>query len=190
MKEAEELEKREEYLENIGDVRKQQDLSGFYRHLYSQKLGDESTSKTEPTESSKPETSENKSLDKKKNYRKRKASDDEEEKAEDDSENKTDHLQSNLDADSDFSIESSDSEDEKKKVEEVPIKKEKSATPPPAKNGDDFKEPELPVKEEIKEESPPPKVKIDIWKKRTVDEVFDQALKRYFERKALREQAA
>lgn len=38
MKEADELEKREAYLENIGDVTKQQDLSGFYRHIYEQKL--------------------------------------------------------------------------------------------------------------------------------------------------------
>lgn len=40
MKKAEELEKREEYLENIGDVTKQNDLGGFYRHIYSQKMGD------------------------------------------------------------------------------------------------------------------------------------------------------
>lgn len=38
MKALEELEKREEYLETIGDVKKQGNLDGFYRHLYDQKV--------------------------------------------------------------------------------------------------------------------------------------------------------
>lgn len=38
MKKLEEEEKREEYLESIGDVRKQGNLDGFYRHLYDQKI--------------------------------------------------------------------------------------------------------------------------------------------------------
>lgn len=190
MKEAEEQEKREAYLESIGDVTKQQDLSGFYRHLYSQKMGDEK--KTEE-----PATSKSHDANKKKNYRKRKSSDDEEEN-EVESKKKSDHLPCNLDADSDFSIESSDSEDEKKEEKsnktpnEPDIKKEKEPSPETTKNGDDFKKPEaqVEIKEEIKEESPPPpKPKIDIWKKRTVGEVFDQALQRYYERKAAREAA-
>lgn len=195
MKEAEELEKREAYLESIGDVTKQQDLSGFYRHLYSQKMGDE---KAKPEDEQSTSTKAQPDANKKKNYRKRKSSDEEEEKPED-IKKKSDHLPCNLDADSDFSIESSDSEDEKKdeKPEEAlktpEIKKEKEESPQPAKNGDDFKKPEIPaeVKEEIKSESPPPppKEKIDIWKKRTVGEVFDQALQRYYERKAAREAA-
>lgn len=45
MKKAEENEKREEYLENIGDVTKQSDLGGFYRHIYSQKMGECSETK-------------------------------------------------------------------------------------------------------------------------------------------------
>lgn len=38
MKALEEEERREEYLEAIGDVRKQGNLDGFYRHLYDQKV--------------------------------------------------------------------------------------------------------------------------------------------------------
>lgn len=38
LKKLEEEEKREEYLESIGDVRKQGNLDGFYRHLYDQKV--------------------------------------------------------------------------------------------------------------------------------------------------------
>lgn len=181
IKQAEEQEKREAYLESIGDVTKQQDLSGFYRHIYSQKLGDEATTSKDVT--SKPETvAENK----KKNYRKRKSSNEEDEK-EEPGKKKSDHLLSNLDADSDFSIESSDSESEKK---EVLVKVEK------IENDSESKTEEMPassaeIKEEIIEEKiEPPPVKIDIWKKRTVGDVFDQALQRYFERKATREQAA
>lgn len=47
MKKAEEEEKREEYLENIGDVTKQNDLGGFYRHIYSQKMGEKSDQEIE-----------------------------------------------------------------------------------------------------------------------------------------------
>ncbi|KPJ16720.1 putative leucyl-tRNA synthetase, mitochondrial [Papilio machaon] len=39
LRKEEEKEKYEEYLESIGDVTKQKDLGGFYRHLYEQKLG-------------------------------------------------------------------------------------------------------------------------------------------------------
>lgn len=38
MKKLEEEEKREAYLESIGDVTKQGNLDGFYRHLYEQKV--------------------------------------------------------------------------------------------------------------------------------------------------------
>lgn len=38
MKQLEEQEQREEYLESIGDVKKQGNLDGFYRHLYDQKV--------------------------------------------------------------------------------------------------------------------------------------------------------
>jgi coiled-coil domain-containing protein 55 len=182
MKEADELEKREAYLESIGDVTRQQDLSGFYRHLYSQKLGTDEKPKEETEESKSTDTT-----NKKKNYRKRKSSAEEEEEIEIDKK-KADHLPCNLDADSDFSIESSDSEDESEKKkessikEEVKTEEEKDEMPPPATLPVEVKE------EEIKVE--PPKVKVDIWKKRTVGEVFDQALQRYFERKAAREQNA
>jgi coiled-coil domain-containing protein 55 len=205
MRAAEEEEKREEYLESIGDVTKQQDLSGFYRHLYSQKHSEAEKSATnaaikEEPSNEKAEDSKN-ILNKKKNYRKRKASE-EDDKITDNEDKKPDvaHLQSNLDADSDFEIESSDSESETnnknkskdstdKKDDKVPsieiitesveIKQEivKSED-----KEDTFDEPEV--------KTEPAEPKIDIWKKRTVGEKFDEALQRYFERKAMREQAA
>ncbi|KAG5682191.1 hypothetical protein PVAND_011559 [Polypedilum vanderplanki] len=199
MKIAEEKEKREAYLESIGDVRKQSDLSGFYRHLYSQKIGDDDKieSKIKDVSITKSETVN------KKNYRKRKSSDDDEQINED--EKKPDqqmHIQSNLDADSDFSIESSDDEEDKSKTKNKSIKKEPKSDEemkPPSQSSsvnETIIKKESPAKEnvdnniEIKTEpDKPKKEKIDIWKKRTVGEIFDQALQRYFERKAIREQS-
>lgn len=201
MKEAEIAEKREAYLENIGDVTKQQDLSGFYRHIFEQKMDDakpkevvekiEGIAKIEVVEKTEEPT-------KKKNYRKRKSSADQNEES--DKEEKLAalgesaekaHLMSNLDADSDFSIDSSDSEteDKAKKVEDVKQEKpiEADSSQPAVKT--EAEEQEAKVEED---ETPvePPKPKIDIWKKRTVGEVLDQAMLRYYQRKAERGQAA
>lgn len=202
MKEAEDAEKREAYLENIGDVTKQQDLSGFYRHLYSQKLGDEKktpeTSDIPPPASSvTQEKSKTETSSKKKNYRKRKTSadrDDDDKSDNDDTDaakkSTKAHLVSNLDADSDFSIDSSssgsDSESDKEDTNE--IKKPVETIDKPDLNGSNGQANDEPKK--LDEEPPEPKIKIDIWKKRTVDTVFDEAVQRYYQRKAEREQAA
>jgi len=188
MKEAEEAEKREAYLENIGDVTKQQDLSGFYRHIYEQKM---TTDTAIPALASVKEE-----VGKKKNYRKRKSSADQNEsdqETKDPVQSNTDkkaHLISNLDADSDFSIDSDSEDDEKPKLVE-PTKDEKKpelveeSTETKPQEETEAKPEEI---EEIAVE--PPKPKIDIWKKRTVGEVYDHALERYYQRKAEREQAA
>lgn len=209
IKEAELEEKRQEYLESIGDVTKQADLSGFYRHLYSQKLETENTeekvdSKTEEVKS-KPEELKSKLISetshKKKNYRKRKSSNDEEPEVSETTDAKpakTGHLNSNLDADSDFEVDSSSDEEgeNKKQLEKKVIKDEAT-----------FKEPERPIEksepieiqkpvetDKIKVENKieevevkPKKPKIDIWAKRTVGEVYVEAVKRYYERKAMKE---
>ncbi|KAF9421583.1 hypothetical protein HW555_002516 [Spodoptera exigua] len=211
MRLEEEKEKREEYLENIGDVMKQRDLGGFYRHLYEQKLGKDKTevenveaTKSDVTEESKNDddastkTTTNPDLQKKRNYRKRKSSDrtrlsDGEIEDSDEEINRVnlDDLKlakkqksENIDADSDFSIdESSDEDGDKKeplkikpeKSDEINVK-EKTSSPKQIKN----------ESTETKEVTPIPKEKIDIWKKRTVGPVFEEALKRYYERKAAR----
>lgn len=231
MKKAEEVAQREEYLENIGDVRKQKDLSGFYRHMYEQKLGNDKID-TKPTEKVEP-TPEIKKKDEKsskhRTYRKHSdhdnSDDEEQSKSKPDGEPATKkvHLQSNLDADSDFSI-NSDSEsdgDDKEKGKENEKEKGKSEQKTesetdkhetdekvgcknkpsddgkidePTKNGNAKNEekPEKDVKETQSERDvdaekmPPPKEvkpKIDIWKKRTVGDVYLAAVKRYYERK-------
>lgn len=208
IKEAELEEKRQEYLESIGDVTKQADLSGFYRHLYSQKLESEDSkekvdSKTEEVKL-KPEELNSKRINdnsqKKKNYRKRESSNDEEPEVSEKMETKpakTEHLNSNLDADSDFEVDSSsdESDSENKKKSEIKVIKDEVT----------FKEPERPIEknEQIEIQKPvetdkvedeideveikPKKPKIDIWAKRTVGELYVEAVKRYYERKAMKE---
>lgn len=189
LRELEEQEKREEYLEQIGDVTKQSDLDGFYRHLYEQQVKNEEVEvKTEPVVDETKELPKKEKKSRKYRARDEKNSSDSDEPKEV-KKSKT-HLPSNLDADSDFSIESSDDEDNKeekeveKKIEVVEIKEE----PKEKEVKDVVKETPLEFEPEIKEEEKPvvKKVKVDIWKKRTVGTVFDEAVKRYYERKAER----
>lgn len=209
MRKAEEEEKRQDYLESIGDVTKQKDLDGFYRHIYAQKMGDEKEQKTEPSSTEIAEKFEEKDSKhshsekekKERSYRKRKNSGDKEKSDDDESEVKKDkkaHLVSNLDADSDFSIDdsSSDSEGEGKSAKEIPENQKKvdDSTLPktepnnvPETNGNGNTCPADEDSEKDKKPPPAKKPKIDIWKKRTVGEVFDDAVKRFYERKALRE---
>lgn len=234
MKLAEEVERRNEYLESIGDVTKQRDLGGFYRHLYEQRMGGPSGSSSDITPAE-PSTSsstvviasapvEEKSAVNKKErtYRKRKSSenensaDEKEDKVADDdleAAAKKAHIQSNLDADSDFSIDSdSDSQSDDasgSKKTDYPAEKNKKRTTQVVIAGclpsDDtvFIKPEPidatssdkttateDLKNDIKVEKVSvvvPKVKVDIWKKRTVGDVLDGAIQRYYERKIARE---
>ncbi|KAL7032767.1 hypothetical protein ACKWTF_007395 [Chironomus riparius] len=200
IKEAELEEKRQEYLESIGDVTKQADLSGFYRHLYSQKLETETESdiKVEQTEDvqSKPEETNSKrlndTLQKKKNYRKRESSNDEEpavSEIADAKPPKTEHLNSNLDADSDFSVDSS-SEESDSENKKIPNEQETFKEPMKPVDKIEIQEPVKTdkIEDEIDEvEVVPKKPKIDIWAKRTVGDSFVEAVKRYYERKAMKE---
>lgn len=207
MRLEEEKEKREEYLENIGDVTKQKDLGGFYRHLYEQKIGKddevikrESQEDNDNVDSSKTTASDSIDTQKKRNYRKRKSSDitrlsegeieDSDEEINrvnlDDIRMAKQYKQDNIDADSDFSIDESSDEEKNVKNEDIQQLKNKTEGPlsPPEK--------ERKVKKDKKESNEnkelieEPKEKIDIWKKRTVGTVFEEALKRYYERKAAR----
>lgn len=156
--------------------------------------------KQQPQNKEQSESSKKSQQSKQRNYRKRKTSNDiklsEGEIEDTDDEIKFSNLNDvkmykkakaneNIDADSDFSIdESSDEESSKKDETEVSSKK------PEVKenNQESPKEPILPKEENLldSEKLEKPKPKVDIWKKRTVGEVFEQALKRYYERKASR----
>ncbi|XP_023945550.1 nuclear speckle splicing regulatory protein 1 [Bicyclus anynana] len=209
----EEKEKREEYLESIGDVTKQRDLGGFYRHLYEQKLGSDNTLKstqntkhetsgqeteTKTTEPDKAEdVSKNIKQNKQRNYRKRIISSDKKlsEGEIEESENeinfsnlddiktfkKSKLSKENIDADSDFSIDESSDEDGNETKDDVSNETEKPDEN--ITNETTNVTTEVQIIAKVLEE---PKIKVDIWKKRTVAEVFEQALKRYYERKASR----
>lgn len=199
--------------------------------MYEQKMGPKvpavDATKTEAQTTSTPQNDDESNKIKKEQpkkdrvYRKRKssaqdASDDEaEETAGVDPQNlaKKAHLQSNLDADSDFSIDS-DSDDEAKEDTEpattqhnptdVPTRSESQPTIVTAdtkvnsenvtndekvKSSQDAEVAESKV-EEVVVEVPKDEPKIDrkkIWEKRTVDDVLVGAIQRYFERKLLRE---
>ncbi|XP_061385601.1 LOW QUALITY PROTEIN: nuclear speckle splicing regulatory protein 1 [Danaus plexippus] len=215
MRIEEEKEKYEEYLESIGDVTKQQDLGGFYRHLYEQKLGSkksvETDKKNDPLKEGSPEPkhtefTKTRSKDdrkgkesKQRNYRKRKASHEKLSEGEiEDSEGEINHCNlddirtlkkskqdsENIDADSDFSIDDSSDEESNKEIP-LPQQAEVEKSENDSKKLDENKTPPI-NNEKPKTEIDKPKEKIDIWKKRTVGEVFEQALKRYYERKAAR----
>lgn len=100
-----------------------------------------------------------------------------------------------LDADSDFSIDDPSDEDDvktkqnvRKSPEETPISpsNETFKEPAPKVESNDKESKRKKTKETKDEPVPQPKPKIDIWKKRTVGEAFEQAVKRYYERKAAR----
>ncbi|XP_050348221.1 nuclear speckle splicing regulatory protein 1 [Nymphalis io] len=216
LRQEEEKEKYEDFLESVGDVTKQGDLGGFYRHLYEQKLGSKKIEHSESntkgnknesqesiidkTETTTSETSSKQQQSKQRNYRKRKVSNDiklSEGEIEDSGDEikfsnlddirtfkRTKAVNENIDADSDFSIdESSDEEPNHKKDDITPeatsIEKSKAKE-------NDAKIPNKEVLPVEKKELEKPEIKIDIWKKRTVGEAFDEALKRYYERKASR----
>ncbi|KAH8260871.1 hypothetical protein KR038_007298 [Drosophila bunnanda] len=126
---------REEYLEAIGDVTKQKDLDGFYRHLYEQQLGSTTADNNAMKPKTAPSTEEvsykpiKAEAPKHRSYRQRRSSEDEDPKAksgegpasEDQAEAKPAqaHLANNIDADSDFSIDDSSDEEEHEKTEKA-----------------------------------------------------------------------
>ncbi|XP_053947905.1 nuclear speckle splicing regulatory protein 1 [Anastrepha ludens] len=223
MRKLQEQEERDEYLEAIGDVTKQKDLDGFYRHLFEQKTGTAKEVKkpnfpaiTSPVceEDVAYKPIKSGKVPQQRAYRKRRSSNDlEEEEAAADAEAKKVHLPNNIDADSDFSIDSStdDEDDEKKgrnaksaeKVNKVVtdggassvslnIDVLKKETSDENKVEDPKNEPETApsiVPESSECIDVKPKVKKDknaIWKKRTVGEAYEAALQRYYERRAAR----
>lgn len=144
---------------------------------------------------------------KKRNYRKRKSSDSKTRLSDGEIEDSDEEInrvnlddirmakkhkqEENVDADSDFSIdESSDEEPDKKtekqskyetKNKEVDIRANSSE-----KDKIKSSKQKNPESKETKDDTIEPKHKIDIWKKRTVGPVFEEALKRYYERKSVR----
>merc|ERR1712142_142358 len=221
-KKMEEIAKQEEEearmarIEAALDVTKQNNMDGFYRHLYRQTMGEEkgqieSKVKKEETEESEeaktarvkeeikkikidedevePVNEPNftiKKIERKKVFRKK---EDIESSSDSGSISGNDDDSENEDTRKDANIETEATKVElmKQKLKEQKEKRDKrkrkieedassSESDSEEKRDDDVKI--------VVEESAP---KIDIWKKRTVGEVFDKAVQRYWERKAARE---
>ncbi|XP_031635289.1 nuclear speckle splicing regulatory protein 1 [Contarinia nasturtii] len=175
LKTVEDEARREEYLESVGDVRKQKDLSGFYRHIYEQKICANEEIKNKERAS------------KRRVYRKRSENLDEEKTSETPGK-KNIHLQSNLDADSDFDIDSSsDSEEQnvqtvinfdnntKEVLKDILLKEDKSNTKKVKKDGEQINKAQIIALEN--------KPSFAIWQKRTVGDDYTAAVNRYYERK-------
>jgi len=227
----EEEEKRTAQIEAVLDVRKQNNMDGFYRHLYRQTMGEEkeqieSRKKKEQPELSEKEkavkvkeqiqkikieeeeTFENKpdtndltikKIERKKEFRTKAAVESTDSESGSSSENDdetnaeekdgTSAAQEKFEAKkSELRLQKEKRDKRKRKIEqdassseseeEVEVKKSKPSEHVEKSNDDDDEEPTIVV-----EEAP----KVDIWKKRTVDDVFEAAVRRYWERKANRE---
>merc|ERR1712142_219236 len=234
-KKMEEIAKQEEEearmarIEAALDVTKQNNMDGFYRHLYRQTMGEEkgqieSKVKKEETEESEeaktarvkeeikkikidedevePENEPNftiKKIERKKVFRKK---EDIESSSDSGSSSGSDDDSENEDTRKDANIETEATKVElmKQKLKEQKEKRDKrkrkieedASSSESDSEETESKKPKLAESEEkrdddvkiVVEESAP---KIDIWKKRTVGEVFDKAVQRYWERKAARE---
>ncbi|KAH9377249.1 hypothetical protein HPB48_006946 [Haemaphysalis longicornis] len=209
MQEEEEREARRDQIDAMMDVTKQKDLSGFYRHLLKQEVGEERipqntdkpmevpevTIKQEAPESSedRPSTSRHnaspigdstsrstseKSRDNvprqdRRGYRTRKISDpSEDEDVAHQAEpsmsaepSTSANIDRDLDADSDFEVDSGDSSDEKEDRASAKVDKKEDAAR------------EAPTKVVVKDWQA-------LFQKRTVGDKLDEAVARYFERKA------
>lgn len=236
MMQLHEDEARMDRLEAIADVTKQPDISGFYRHLYSQTIdkkpvkeekdsADESAdpratisepavnidrdedlsvdSDSSERSQSNSESGSDKSggskLEPKKSFAKRKRQyrSRNVEESEDESEAKAKVKKSEKKKSRAETEDQTDAEDEaeaesqiEEKRDELSVKVEKDSVEEKERDDskkDQVEESEVKVEKEkivevVKEEKP----KVSIWEKRTVGDVFDAALQRYYTRKALR----
>nr|CAG4637332.1 EOG090X0D2W [Ceriodaphnia reticulata] len=214
LKKLEEEERLRELREANLDVTKQQDLSGFYRHLYKQTFSDEQPKKPEPEEpvTFKKETAESE-FKSRRQYRSRREENEEEEEEEKDEEKVKGPSPEREE------VEQETPDDQKQKSSDVKSKTDRrpaasasllsaaatdraaaadraaektaSAAKPTASS-----HPETDSESEDEHSNSPspepevvqPKVKVDIWKKRTTGQLLDEAIQRYLARKEAREQ--
>ncbi|XP_060850683.1 nuclear speckle splicing regulatory protein 1 [Rhopalosiphum padi] len=180
-------------IEDINDVTKQKDMGSFYRHLFKEELCKNENDKID--EMKKP----TKKSDASRQYRKRASSN----TSEDDN-NANDDRDTDI-SDSDSSVDSKrrkiENHDDKKSPDEIVDKPEEKlkestveTTKVDVKDTSSNEEPKSESKEETKEilkdkkveknESKPKEIKpkINIWLKRTVGNIFEEARQRYFQR--------
>ncbi|KAK9497383.1 hypothetical protein O3M35_004714 [Rhynocoris fuscipes] len=176
--------KRQDMLEEIGDVTKQQDISGFYRHLYQTTVSPKEGSST-PKQSEKDvkpvdkETKDKpKEAKKDRHYRKRGNSESS------DKDKDTDISSSSSSSSESGSDDEKSSESETEDPKRIRLKEYSNKVAEATVDAPVVVVEEKPVPTEVKPVEIIPEV--SIWEKRTVGPVFDAALKRYLERKNAR----
>lgn len=183
-------------IEDINDVTKQKDMGSFYRHLFNKELCKNSNDKTD--EMKKP----TKKSDASRQYRKRASSTNTSDDDDDDDNNANDDRDTDI-SDSDSSedskrrkIEIHDDKSQSEIIDKPEVKKEsiteiKKVDVKDTSSNEEIKsEPKEETKEVPKDkkvektESKPKEIKpkINIWLKRTVGNVFEEARQRYFQR--------
>lgn len=213
LQKLDEEDRKREAIENILDVTKQKDMSGFYRHLYRQTMGEEKGQKDEEETSTSCEdptvTLTKKSKPSERSYRNRDTSVNEDNDEGQPSQSNSGESDSS-DAEDTVAKETEEHqrmEKEKARREELKRQKEKrerrkrriaegrNSSSEEEDSDDDAKEDTqmLSEKQKINDKenlpvvkSPPKKEKLDIWKKVTIGDKFEEALQRYLMRKAER----
>lgn len=216
MQKLEEEDRKREALENILDVTKQKDMSGFYRHLYRQNFGEEKDQKEEEIKTEIKEENDvvitKKTKPSQRSYRQRGDSGN----MEADNPSDKDSASSSSDSSDDEAEEKLSKEteernkEEKEKARREELKRQKdkrerrkrrieegrdtssdesdSSADDESGEKDKRTESKDANKENRVESAPPPpkKEKKDIWKKVTVGEKFDEAFQRFLQRKSER----
>lgn len=196
---------------------KQGDLSGFYRHLYKQTFAEDQPKKEEPEEpvTFKKESVETETKSRRQ-YRSRREEEEEEEEAEEEQQQEVEREPSpeasskkvqrelpGAQGSSDTtgkskedrrpaataSLVSAAATDRAAAAERAADKTVPAAKPTSSRRETDSESDERSSNSPSPEpEVPKPKVKVDIWKKRTVGHLYDEAVERYLARKEAREQ--
>ena len=219
-REKEEEERRKEAMESILDVRKQKDMSGFYRHIYRQTMGEEkgqneAEDKKEEAKEDSPKRPRESGGAKQRSYRRRKEEDEEEDESSSSESNSAD---SDPEPETEEpKVEAVETREDKERERRLKMKEEKERRErrkrkiemgesssdeedgdkdAEAKSnksaGEDRVKSDAPkadgAAEKSKDESSsaPKKPKVDVWKKVTVGQVFEDAVQRYFQRKSER----
>ncbi|XP_064459954.1 nuclear speckle splicing regulatory protein 1-like [Ornithodoros turicata] len=222
MQEEEEKEMRREQLDEMMNVTKQSDLSGFYRHLLKQTVGEERIpentdeptvkreeeveedsrdireKKAERVDKGQPGTSKQvedssetefrKKPGKKQQYRRRHISE-----ASDSAQNAQSEAEKNVDADSDFEIDSSDSEGEERQPVAKNGRKRKHSSSDSGGEEEESSSEKVTKEDGCEKDEHAAKALrqtddewVKMFEKRTVGEVFEAARERYFQRRQAR----
>ena len=208
MKQFEEEQKNQDRLEAIGDVVKQKDISGFYRHLYRQTVekndadcgikpeGCKVQKEEHHSGSDKSNKSDDEKVKKQRQYRKRANTESESESDQESDKQKVAIKKQKIEEKEITEKEKLDEVKEKDAPEKLIPPKDDILKPKESQEQPIEKSEKDNVREETKENNPKknnteiddkpkpePKKKVNIYKKRTVGSVFQAALERYLKRK-------